>query len=199
MTTFVGNNAASNIKRHDFVQILLLLKNCAKYGLNPVPFSIRIRNRNFSNVGTGCAYSNWLKSYFTLKSMKKYLKSRTTVSWRAAFAEGYNLLFGKWFQRRTAIYDIRSLVQWGMVLTTQLLRTASLTPKVSKFLKKVLIAVHLKGYVTIPYPSSELPFFSEWASCRRRGTAIVRFPLYGMRPKLAWTFRTAALIRLFKI
>ncbi len=65
------------------------------------------------------------------KCMKKYLNSRLcTVSWRAAFAEGYNLLFGKYFQ--TAIYDIRSLVSWGMVLTTQLLRTASLTPKVSK-------------------------------------------------------------------
>ncbi len=72
-----------------------------------------IRTGTETKVGTGCAYSNWLKSYsvITSKCMKKYLNSRLyTVSWRAAFAEDYNLLFVKYFQRRTAIYDTRSLV-----------------------------------------------------------------------------------------
>ncbi len=37
MTALVRNNAAYDFKRHDFVQILLL-NNCVKNGLNPVPY-----------------------------------------------------------------------------------------------------------------------------------------------------------------
>ncbi len=59
----MGNNAASDIEKARLCTNFILLKNCAKYYLEPEPEprpeSETETNRNFSKVGTGTATNHY--------------------------------------------------------------------------------------------------------------------------------------------